>query len=238
MYRERTTSNAPLSILTRCSGVAFTAAMPNIESHPNIWGGWELYGGRLVARVPAKVTFTPRPDDRDPLDFRVVMVVDIFGGRLVCASLTAERLNEDSPGITGEDLRRIPVASYVQFAAARMRVLQECTRVDDDTVKLTDVRQPPADFAKDGMTDEALEQIARIYAAVQAVGGKPSGVLLSVYGMPRATSSRWLSVARRRGILVEEHRRLTEPTNEQLPSIEYAAAGEPAQEGWPAHGEH
>jgi hypothetical protein len=58
------------------------------------------------------------------------------------------------------------------------------------------------------MTDEALEQFARLYAITQVTGGKPSGVLLKDYGMPRATSSRWLATARRRRILIEDHHRV------------------------------
>lgn len=205
-----------------CPGVSFTAPVPHFEV-PLSRPGWELYGGRLLANVPTRVTVTPEAEDADPLGFRVVMTLDIVGGRLTCTSLTAERLDEDSPGITGEDLRRIPVATYVRVAALKMPVVLE--RHGDGWSGVGEL--PPVDFAKNGMTDEALEQFSRLYALIQVSGGKPSGVLLNQYGMPRATSSRWLTVARRRGILVEEHRRIERPAKDPfVTELEAALRGQ------------
>ena len=193
-----------MSNLTRCSVKELTAPVPNFLVAVEPGQGWTLYGGRLQANVPAEVTLTPAPDDADPLPCRIRMTVDVVDGRLACTSLAAERLDDSSPAITGELLRRIPVATYVRLAALEMRhVVME--RVDGKLREVGDL--PPADFTRGGMTDESLETFARLYALVQISGGKPSGVLLSDYGMPRATSSRWLATARRRGILVEDHQR-------------------------------
>ncbi|MDP9459406.1 MAG: hypothetical protein M3Q22_03860 [Actinomycetota bacterium] len=178
--------------------------MPNFFTRQGPGHGWHLYGGRLQANVPVEVTLTPADGDTDPLECRVVMTVDIVDGRLACTSLTTDRLDDHSPVISGELLRRIPVATYLRLAALDTRfVLLE--RVEG---RLREVEgMPPKDFAKKGMTDEALDQFARLYALIQVSGGKPSGVLLNDYGMPRATFSRWLATARRRGILVEDHQR-------------------------------
>ena len=182
--------------------------MPDFMTGVEGGQGCVLYGGRLQANVPATVRITPSPDDSDPLECRIDMTLDIVDGRLACTSLTVARLDDGSPVISGELIRRIPVATYVRQAALNLRfVLLE--RVDG---RLREVGpMPPPDFAKKGMTDEALEQVARLYALVQVSGGKPSGVLLADYGMPRATSSRWLAAARRRGILSEEHHRVEVP---------------------------
>jgi hypothetical protein len=196
--------------LTRDIEELFTGAVPHIHVHPDGPGEWSLYGGRFIAYAPVQATVTPTPEDRDPLDFRVVLTADIVDGRLACTSLTAERLDDTSPPITGDGLRRVPVADYVEQVGLRGGALRECVRLNDRMIQLVDFRPPPRDFAEAGMTDETLEQISRIYAAAQATGRKPSGVLLAEYGMPRATSSRWLAVARRRGILVEDHHLLVQ----------------------------
>jgi hypothetical protein len=176
--------------------------------------GWALYGGRLLAFAPVAVRVDPGSNDKDPLDLSIEMELDIANGRLVCTELTARRIAEDGPGVTGEELRRIPVAKLVEIAALELNVLLER---NGPKAEWSNVEPPPKDFAKDGMTDDALEMFSRAYAAVQATGRRPSGVFLNVYGMPRGTSSRWLATAKRRGILVEDHRRLEldagEPTS-------------------------
>src|SRR4051794_11256766 len=185
--------------------------MPRIQTKANLApteGAWLLYGGRLLANVPARAVFTPGPDDRDPLDFQVVMEIDIVAGRLACVSLTAERL-PDGPPITSEGLRRVPVAEYVVGAIyAGFGILRERITQPDGSYLETDFEPPPRNFADEGMTDEALEQVARIYAMAQATGRKATGILLNDYEMPRPTATRWIQTARRRGILREDHRRM------------------------------
>ncbi len=185
--------------------------MPDIQIREVLrsTGRWSLYGGRMVASVPAGVTFVPSANDVDPLDFVVRMVIDIVDGRLACVSLTAERL-PDGPPITSEGLRRVRVAEYVVFAAERAstEILLERIPAADGSYALAKFSPPPRDFAKAGMTDEALEQMARVYAWAQATGRKATGILLNDYGMPRPTATRWIQAARRRGILRDEHRRM------------------------------
>lgn len=161
----------------------------------------------MLASVPATVTFTPDEADSDPLDFAVRMEIDIVDGRLSCVSLTTERLAEGPP-ITSEGLRRVPVAEYVMGAARYGReILLERIPDSGGTYRLAEFKPPPPDFARDGMTDDALEQVARLYAWAQATGRKATGVLLKDYGMPRPTATRWIQTARRRGILRDDHQR-------------------------------
>lgn len=62
---------------------------------------------------------------------------------------------------------------------------------------------PPADFAKQGMTDQALAHLARIYMWSMATGDRPYGVLEREYGLARATTSRWIRIARNRGLIID-----------------------------------
>jgi hypothetical protein len=189
--------------------------MPQFNVTPARHGEWSLYGGRFIAKVPAVATVTPDADDRDPLDIRIRLTIDIVNGRLQCAQLVAERLDgDDAPPVTSENVRRVPVADYVRRAALQGGILQERIWLNANESELVDFRPPPVDFAASGMGDETLEQVARVYAAAQATGGKPTGVLQADYGMPRATSSRWVATARRRGILVEEHHQVMREPNE------------------------
>ncbi len=166
--------------------------------------GWSLYGGRVHASVPARVEVTPRDTDVDPYNYTVRMVLDIVDGELHCVELcTVQR--RGGPLITSENVRRFPVASYVEFAAHKMRLVAESDSGSPDFA------WPPLDFAEQGMTDAALEHVARVYAWCMAVGLKPSGELHKRYGLARPTTSRWLATARRRRILVEGHERLPEP---------------------------
>lgn len=171
-------------------------------------GAWLLYGGRMLANVPTSVTITPEVSDVDPLDFVVKLDIDIVDGRLACVSLAAERL-PTGPPITSEGLRRVPVAEYVVAAAIYgAGILRERIRQPDGSHREVPFKAPPQDFTAQGMTDEALEHVARIYAMAQATGRKATGILLNDYGMPRPTATRWIQAARRRGILREEHRRM------------------------------
>ncbi len=161
----------------------------------------------MLASVPVDATFTPSANDADPLDFVVRMAIDIVGGRLACVSLTTERLS-DGPPISSEGLRRVPVSEYVMTAAAYGREILLERIPDGEGYRLSEFEPPPTDFASQGMTDDALEQVARVYAWAQSTGRKATGVLLNDYGISRPTATRWLQTARRRGILRDEHRRV------------------------------
>ncbi len=199
--------------------MALTPAVPRFLTESALGpmdGSWLLYGGRVRANVPVTATVMPTPNDADPLDFAVVMELDVVEGRLACISLTAERLN-DGPPITSEALRRIPVAEYAAGAALNsVGILMERVPVGHGEFREVPFTFPEIkDFAKDGMTDEALEQVARIYAMAQASGLKATGILLSEYGMPRPTATRWIQTARRRGILRDDHQQKPGMTRER-----------------------
>ncbi|WP_166502412.1 hypothetical protein [Rhodococcus erythropolis] len=165
--------------------------------------GWMLYGNRLWVQSPRKVMVHPTPDDSIPLGFIADMTTNVVHGRLVCVSI---RVTSEQDGeVTSDGLRRIPIANWVEQAARKLGIVRELEQQPDGTFTPVEFRMPDPHFADDGMTDEALESISRIYAFCMATGQKPTGVLERQFGMPRPTASRWISIARKRGILSDAH---------------------------------
>jgi len=170
--------------------------------------GWSLYGGRLFAQVPARIAATSTKDDIEPLEHHVEMEIDVVDGRLACTELRAVR-TKDGPPITSDHLRRIPVGSWVERAAEELLIVQAIeSGANGKSSSSIDFTWPPADFAKDGPTEDALEAISQIYAFCMATGRKPIAVLTREYGLTKQTASRWVATAKRRGILVEVHRKV------------------------------
>lgn len=160
-----------------------------------------LAGNTFHAAVPTTLIVEPKPGDPDPAEHTVVMDLDVLDGKLVCTRLEVQ-MRPGGPNITADALRRVPVARYIRDAVATNLLVNE--------VDPTDLRRrfpfiPPApDFAKDGMTDEVLQNVARLYHWAQASGDAPLGVLERDYGVPRGKASRWISVAKRRGYIKDD----------------------------------
>ncbi|WP_330133001.1 hypothetical protein [Rhodococcus artemisiae] len=170
--------------------------------------GWSLYGGRLFAQVPARVTATAADDDIEPIEHHVELEIDVVEGRLACTELRAAR-TEGGPPITSDHLRRIPVGSWVELAAEKLNVVQAIEPTPDgESFRAIDFAWPSTEFVDDGPTEEALESISQIFAFCMATGQKPIAVLAREYGLTKQTASRWIATAKRRGILVEEHRKV------------------------------
>lgn len=165
-----------------------------------------IYGGRLFAEVPSRVRVEPLPDDREPLDYDLTLDLDIVDGRMQCVSLCAVQ-RPSGPAVTTENLRRVPVGQIVSFAAHELRLVREAVPSSSDPNKMVPAASwdpPAADFAAGGMTDAALESMARIYRMTMATGNRPYGVLEREFNLARAKASRWVSVAKRRGILEDD----------------------------------
>lgn len=177
--------------------------MPLFKVERPLVGKKRLFGGKLAAAVPAVVRVQPADDDHDPIDYDLEMTLDVVAGRMQCVRLCAVQ-RDGGPPVTTENLRRIPVGQLVHFAAFQMQLVRETIPVPDDPDALVvadEWRPPPANFASGGMTDEALEQLARVYRMALATGDRPYGVLEREFNLPRAKAARWISTARRRGIL-------------------------------------
>jgi hypothetical protein len=148
-----------------------------------------LFGGALLVRA-AEVAVTPAPDDRDPMDHKLTLRLEVRQGGLRCVALTVEESN--GPPVTTESLRRVAIGSLVCQAADLFDlVLQGMPGI---------AWQPPeTGFAKDGPTDRALMDIVNVWQYETAIGGHPFGVLEREYGVSRSKAARWLATARRRG---------------------------------------
>lgn len=179
--------------------------MPRFRTAKPLVRSTELFGGRLRAAVPARLFVELAENDPEPIDYNLTMTLDVVSGRLQCVELCVQH-RAGGPAVTTEGIRRIPVGLYVQLAAIDQGVVSETVSVpgSPNVVEEIDWSPPPADFAADGMTDEVLTQVARIYRWTMATGDRPYGVLERQYGIPRAKASRWISTARRRGLLEPE----------------------------------
>lgn len=168
------------------------------------WGGddnqfWEMYGGRILVKIgPLEVW------DKG---FHYEIAPTMHRGRLVCDSLRIDRLDAKgktvSEPVSTDAIRGAEVNKWLQSAVEDF-VAEPIPGTSDWTHRHT---WPPEDFASHGPTDEALDQLAQQYAWLMVQGRKPSGEFLERYGMPRPTTTKWIAAARKRGILVDEHRR-------------------------------
>lgn len=189
-------------VLSRHPELCQTGGVPDFNYSDSAGrGNWRLYGGRIFAATPARLKVSPSESDLEPLELTADLELDIVDGRLACTSVTVSRL-EGGPPVTSERLRRIPIAQWVSWAAEDIAIREI---VSDSKTRRFD--WPPAEFALDGPTPEALEQVARVYAYCMATGRAPTQELATRYGITKQTGSRWIATARRRGILVDEHQR-------------------------------
>lgn len=160
-----------------------------------------IAGGIFMAWVPAVITVSPRADDPDPLDHQVVLHVDVVGARLVCTQCRVLML-PGGPSVTAEALRRVPISRYLREAVPNTHMVLE---VDPERVNSTRTFERPAkDFADGGMSEDVLKEVARLYQWAMATGDAPLGLLERDYGVPRGKASRWISTARRRGLIQDD----------------------------------
>lgn len=188
--------------LTYVPDVPLDPTVPRAEYRPESFTKMKpVGGGQFRAAVPGTLTLEPAPDDAEPLEYTVVMSLDVVDGRLACTSCTLQ-MKPGGPPVTAEALRRIPVGRYLREAADSGLTVWE---VDAADPRMTHVFEPPPrDFAEGGMTDDVLREVARLYHWALATGDAPLGLLEREYGIPRGKASRWISVARRRGFVKDD----------------------------------
>lgn len=191
--------------LTYCPAVPLDPAVPRYRFEPPSLESFArkkaVGGGMFRAAVPTTVRVQPSADDLEPMDHEVVMDLDVVDGRLVCTRLEV-LMAEGGPSVTAEALRRVPVGRYLREAVASELLVFE---VDpEDERKTHSFNWPPRDFAAGGMTDDVLQEVARLYHWALATGDAPLGLLEREYGVSRGKASRWISVARRRGYVKDD----------------------------------
>jgi len=146
----------------------------------------EVAPGLLVPhRITATVTGIP------PYDLE--LVIEFVDGRFACTSLTARR-SEDGESITGDGIRKIPVAAYVS-AAVREAARRVDTRSRDEVLSVP-VSQDARSYSKRGPVDDTLREVAAVYRLAYVLGEAPLKSVVSAFDVPRSTASRWVAAAR------------------------------------------
>lgn len=135
----------------------------------------------------------------DGSEFDISAVLRLDGSRYAVESLTFSRV-DGGPSITGEHVRRVPIAGLVSAAvASEVRVEDEGGRLIRPS--LTGERRAALRAA--GPTDETLREVATAYMFAQ-LSGEPTAKSVSVVlGIPIATANNWIRRAKDRGHLVE-----------------------------------
>jgi hypothetical protein len=135
-------------------------------------------GVRAYDEIRAEATGGPLPAK---LEFTLKLERD----RYVVKSL---QLSEPGIGLTGELLRRIPLATLVRMA------------VEDGTVEMLRMRRPKLPVGREGPSDDVLRFVARNYRYAVLMGEPQiEFVREKLNGPSRATTARWINLARERG---------------------------------------
>jgi hypothetical protein len=132
--------------------------------------------------------------------YEVELHVVFEEGRFVCDRLTVER-KLGGPPVTTEGIREIPVAALVR-AAAEVSIWRSRS-TDDGGIKAVPgwPLQVPTRAPGAGPGDEHLRAVAATYQLAYATGARPTKAVMERFGLPRATASRWIALARKRGLL-------------------------------------
>ncbi|MGI8631608.1 MAG: hypothetical protein ACR2NA_03555 [Solirubrobacterales bacterium] len=195
---------------------------PEIEPYGDpAWEDWQPIGERwgLFLRVE-----TVTPIDLPDLPCLVSLVIENLGAEPHCCELRAIARPGGEP-VTGETLRRVPVADLVSRVVAAQPVW---VRTDDpDTWQLLDsasgidqsrdrdeinayVRARRRQEAKGRrrITDGDLVLVAEVYRAALAKGDPPTSTVRSVLRLrTNDQAARWVSRARQEGFLGKAPRR-------------------------------
>ncbi len=121
------------------------------------------------------------------VDFEAVLE----GDRFVCESLRCRRRPGEDP-VTTEGLREIPVARLLRIAAERLLAGPD----GKDKMRPAFPR-----VLEDGPTNDALLHVAGMYRLAQACGEPPTKAVEDRFNLARSTAGRWISMARRKGLL-------------------------------------
>jgi hypothetical protein len=165
--------------------------------------------------VPRTFTATGRHQD-----FTIELEVEVDDrGRPHCRRLAVSATGDGSD-VTGDTLRRLPVAKLVGEATTEAALSQKTPRVKDPRgVTLDSCTAGPLTsnersdfygrFAQGArrphrgspVTDENLRQVADLYRAALERGDPPTKTIGLELHIGRSTAARWVAEARKRGLL-------------------------------------
>jgi hypothetical protein len=139
------------------------------------------------------------------LPYRLELRVVYEDGRFIVDQLTVKR-REGGPPVTTEGLREVPVAAFLRLAVESniMRVGPTIRDGDKSSWKLTwasPLALSERARAGAGPSDEDLRTVAALYQVAYATGQAPTKLVMNRLELPRSTASRWVRMARERGLL-------------------------------------
>lgn len=162
---------------------------------------WKITRDRpinIAEGIAGPPSATVRVEDYEGFD--LVASVVFTSGRYECDELCVRR-RPNGPQVTGEAIRGIPVAGIIRDAVARM-LLQVSADADGTATASSPLHLDiPSGLAAGGPTDEALRLVAKVYRVAQALGQPPTQSVQRDLELPRSTAGRWISLARKRGLL-------------------------------------
>jgi hypothetical protein len=154
-------------------------------------------GGGLAGRSP----FTWPAEEGLP--YRLELRVVHEDGRFVVDQLTVRR-REGGPPVTTEGLREVPIAALLRLAVeSNVMHVGPTTRDGDKSTWDLTWASPLSERAKGGggPSDEDLQTVAALYQVAYATGQAPTRLVMNRLELPRSTASRWIALARKRGLL-------------------------------------
>jgi len=126
-------------------------------------------------------------------------------GHFVCDRLTVKR-REDGPPVTTEGLREVRINAVLRLAVEGNLMRVGPTEYDGHTSSWKLTRVGPIALSEraragGGPSDEDLRAVADVYQLAYVTGAPPTKTVMQRLGLPRSTASRWVALARKRGLL-------------------------------------
>jgi hypothetical protein len=139
------------------------------------------------------------------LPYRLELRVVHEEGRFVVDQLTVKR-REGGPPVTTERLREVPIAALLRLAVESniMRVgptTREGNRSSWELTWASPLALSERAKGGGGPSDEDLRTVAALYQVAYATGQAPTRLVMNRLELPRSTASRWIALARERGLL-------------------------------------
>jgi Family of unknown function (DUF6214) len=142
-------------------------------------------------------------EQAEPYSLDLHVVYD--GGRFVVDQLTVTR-RPGGPPITTEGLREIPIAAMVRTGIENGLMRVGPREYDGRTSSWKLTKAEPIALSEraqagGGPSDDDLRAVADVYHIAYAVGEPPTKTVMERLGLSRSTASRWIALARKRGLL-------------------------------------
>lgn len=164
--------------------------------------GWIAFGGRWAVDLPVDVSFSYGAYERR-WSYELSFDLDPEAGKPICTSLTASQIEGCAPVET--DSLRVPVSHWLQIGDPLIHRLG----VDDEgNSAVTPWDRPHTDDFSRAPDDDLLDRFCDVWTYYHLRGKAPGKHIQMLYNVTPPTTTRWITTARRKGILSDEHIRL------------------------------